>query len=227
MAISACEYAEAILVAVLLALFAKAFVFQVFEIPSGSMETTLLIGDHVLVNKFAHGQHTGPWARLLPYRDPLPGSVVVFRSTEEPDKDLIKRIAAAGGDELAIRDKNLFVNGARVEEPYRSLRDPHVFPALPSTPSSVRPRDNMPPFRVPAGHFFALGDNRDFSRDSRYWGPAPEANLRGQAVAVLWSLRPRTAEEVLSKSGNGGRTGPRVVDFFDRIRWQRTFTRVR
>jgi signal peptidase I len=223
-----CEYAEAMLVAVLLALFAKAFVFQVFEIPSSSMENTLLIGDHVLVNKFSHGQHEGPWARLLPYREPASGGIVVFRSVEEPDRDLIKRITGIEGDRLEIHDKVLYRNGNRIEEPYRILRDPRIFGTDPETPAAVRPRDNMPSRVLLAGNFFAMGDNRDFSRDSRYWGPAPATNLRGEAVSVLWSLRPETPEEALSGGDQPSqKLRARVIHFFHRIRWQRTFTRVR
>ncbi len=223
-----CEYAEAILVAVLLALFARAFIFQIFEIPSSSMEETLLIGDHVLVNKFVFGAHRGPWNQVLPYRDPAHGDVVVFRSPQELSQDLVKRIAGLPFETVRIDGKGLYRNGFLVHEPYVVFRDPRTYEPAGETPLALRPRDFMPARPIPSGQMFVLGDNRDFSRDSRYWGTAPMALLKGRAVLVLWSVGPNRAEDAVSEAKQGiPQFLDRAIHFFRRMRWQRTFHTVR
>ena len=219
------EYAEAVLVAVVLALFAKAYVFEAVEIPSGSMEPGLLVGDHVLVDKLSTAPHRGPWRVLLPYRDVSPGDVFVFRGAEDPSKDFIKRAVAAGGDTVSIERKRLLVNGAAVAEPYVVHGDPRVL-AGPDVPAGLAGRDELAPRAVPAGTVFALGDNRDDSRDSRFVGPVPLSSVKGRALLVYWSY------DDGGRAFNG-RAAPlrralsTALHFFVRTRWERTFRVVR
>jgi signal peptidase I len=218
------ETAEAILVAAALALTFKGFVFQVFHVPSSSMEDTVLAGDYVLVNKFAYGPHEGLWGRVLPYRDLTRGDVVVFRSPPDPSRDFIKRAVALGGDRVEVDAKILRVNGFRVAEPYAVHRDEATYGR--DAPASLLRRDRFGPLAVIAGHFFAMGDNRDESQDSRFWGPAPLAHLEGRAVAVLWSVR----EGPRAFAGRGAalrRLLDTALHFLSRTRWERSFHAIR
>ncbi|MCM3875785.1 MAG: signal peptidase I [Thermoanaerobaculia bacterium] len=214
------ETAEAVLVAAALALAFKGFVFQIYHVPSASMEDTVLTGDYVLVNKFAYGAHEGPWARVLPYRDLTRGDVVVFRYPPDPERDFVKRVVGLPGDWVTVEAKSLAVNEEVVTEPYAVHRDARTYGT--DAPPSLAKRDSFGPVRVPEGRFFALGDNRDESRDSRFWGSVPLAHLEGRAVAVLWSVRdgPR------SFSGRGAALR-RLIDtalhFLSRTRWERSF----
>lgn len=207
-----------------LALTFKGFVFQIYHVPSSSMEATVLTGDYVLVNKFAYGPHRGPWARVLPYRDLARGDVVVFRYPPDPDRDLIKRAVAVAGDRVEAEAKTLFVNGSEPAEPYAVHRDTTIYGA--GAPPSLLPRDRFGPIAVQPGHFFAMGDNRDESRDSRFFGPVPLAHLEGRVLIVLWSLRdgPRTF------TGRGAalrRFLDTALNFLPRTRWKRSFHVIR
>ncbi|MEO2167402.1 MAG: signal peptidase I [bacterium] len=175
------EYAEAILVALALALFIRTFFVQAYKIPSGSMLPTLQIGDHLLVNKLLYGLRV-PFSgdRYFDFFGPERGDIIVFIFPEDPDKDFIKRVIGVPGDILEIRAKQLFRNGQLVEEqdePYALYKDP-VRPG---------PRDNWGPETVPEGHVFVLGDNRDRSYDSRFWGFVPFENIHGKAFVIYWS----------------------------------------
>jgi signal peptidase I len=218
------ETAEAVLVAAALALFVKAFVFQIFHVPTSSMEATVLTGDRIVVDKFAYAPHTAPWAKLLPYRTLTRGDVVVFRDPRDSGRDLLKRAVAAGGDVVEQRAKGLFVNGFPRTEPFAVHRDATTYG--PDAPPALARRDSFGPVPVPEGRFFAMGDNRDDSQDSRYWGPAPAANLEGRAVCVLWSWAPADR----SFSGRGAALR-RILDtglhFLVRTRWDRTFRVIR
>lgn len=219
------EYVEAVLVAVLLALFAKAYVVEAFLIPSPSMEGTLLVGDHVVVNKFVYGSHRGPWARLLPHADVARGDVIVFRYPPDPSRDFVKRVVALPGQEVAVDRKRLLVDGAAPVEPYVRHVDPAVLTG-PDVPVSLARRDEMPPLRVPDQTFFAMGDNRDDSQDSRFWGPVPLALVKGRAVLVYWSVD----RSGLPESGRGAAVRAfleTALHFWDRTRWRRTLTAVR
>lgn len=176
------ENVEAILIAIVLALFIRTFVVQAFKIPSGSMKETLQIGDHILVNKFIYGvkvPFTGVTA--IPFKDPGRGDIVVFKFPEEPDKDFIKRVVAVAGDRVEIRDKVLFVNDERAGYEQAMFLEPRVIPA------SVQPRDNFGPFVLPEDTVFVMGDNRDHSYDSRFWGPVDLQSVRGKAFIIYWS----------------------------------------
>lgn len=172
------EYMEAILIAFILAMFIRGFLIQAYKIPSGSMLNTLLIGDRLLVNKFIYGVKI-PFTEktLFNVTDPKNGDVIVFAYPEDPSIDYIKRIVGTPGDVIEMRDKELYRNGEKLTEPYVRHSDRYINPA----------RDNFDPITVPAGHYFALGDNRDDSKDSRYWGFVRREAIRGKAWRIYWS----------------------------------------
>ncbi len=177
------EYAEAVVIAILLALFIRTFIVQAFKIPSGSMIETLQIGDHILVNKFLYGTRL-PFTnlRLLPVREPKRKDIIVFRYPEDESKDFIKRVIGEPGDLVEVRMKTVYVNGQELSEPYKIHRDPMTLP-----PDSRSPRDNMDPFKVPEGSYFVMGDNRDQSLDSRFWGTVSLEKIKGEAFMIYWS----------------------------------------
>lgn len=176
------EYTEAIIIALVLAFFIRTFVVQAFKIPTGSMLQTLLIGDHILVSKFIYGikmPFTGKV--LIPIKSPKRGDIVVFEYPKNPKLDYIKRVIATAGDTVEIRDKQVFINGVVPEKRYGEFRDPNIRPA------TVDPRDNFGPITVPEGHIFVMGDNRDNSYDSRFWGFVDLKAVKGKAFIIYWS----------------------------------------
>ena len=176
------EYAEAIIVALVLALIIRTFVVQAFKIPSGSMEPTLEIGDHILVNKFIYGTKI-PFTsiNLLPWKSPQRGDVIVFIYPLEPEKDFIKRVIGVGGDTVRIVNKKLYINGVEVPDPHAVYKEDTILPG------DMQKRDNFGPVTVPKGNLFVLGDNRDRSLDSRFWGFVPLEDVRGNAFIIYWS----------------------------------------
>jgi signal peptidase I len=176
------ENIEAILVAIVIALFIRTFVVQAFKIPSGSMKQTLQIGDHILVNKFIYGIKI-PYLRktVIPIKKPQRGDIVVFKYPVDPNKDFIKRVIGIPGDVIEIRDKKLYVNHERVNHAYGVYTDPRILPA------HIRPRDNFGPVTVPAHSLFVMGDNRDESFDSRFWGFVDLKAVNGKAFIIYWS----------------------------------------
>lgn len=176
------EYAEAIIIAILIAFFIRTFIVQAFKIPSGSMKPTLLIGDHLLVNKFIYGVKI-PFVRkvLISVSEPKRGDVVVFIYPEDRSKDFIKRVIGVGGDTIEIRNKKIFLNGL----PYQDIRGVYVDDFV--IPGSIQPRDNFGPFTVPKGTLFTMGDNRDQSYDSRFWGVVDMKDVLGKAMFIYWS----------------------------------------
>jgi signal peptidase I len=176
------EYVEAALWALIITLFLRAFVIQAFRIPSESMKDTLLVGDFLFVNKFEYGAKI-PFThiRLPGLRQPKRGDVIVFQFPQDPSKDFIKRCVATGGETLEIRNKHVAVNGAPLNEPYTIHTDPSVKPA------GYEYRDNYGPFTVPPGELFMMGDNRDNSNDSRYWGTLDMDLVKGRAMFLYWS----------------------------------------
>lgn len=176
------EYTEAIVVAILLALCIRTFVVQAFKIPSGSMLPTLQIGDHLLVNKFIYGvklPFTGKV--LLPWKSPVRGDVVVFRFPKDRSIDYIKRVVGIAGDKVEIVNKKLKINDAEVVDLHAH------FTATSELSSSASPRDNFGPVTVPADKIFVMGDNRDNSYDSRFWGFVDQADIQGRAFILYWS----------------------------------------
>jgi len=169
------EYAEAIVIAVVLALFIRTFVVQAFKIPSGSMKPTLLVGDHILVNKFIYGIKI-PFTdkTIIELGKPKRGDVVVFKYPLDRKKDYIKRVIGLPGDKVELVNKQLFINGRLIDDPHASY----------SFYGNLR---NFGPVAVPAQHLFVMGDNRDESSDSRVWGFVPYAYLKGKAFLIYWS----------------------------------------
>lgn len=176
------EYAEAIITALLLALLIRAYIIQAFKIPSGSMIPTLQIGDHILVNKFIYGTKI-PFSdkRILVFNKPERGDIIVFKYPEDPSRDFIKRIVAVEGDMIESKNKTIYVNGKPLKEPYAQHTDTSV------RPGGIEPRDNFGPYIVQKNKYFVMGDNRDQSYDSRYWGSVDMKEIRGKALILYWS----------------------------------------
>jgi signal peptidase I len=180
------EYFESLLIAVALALFVRTFVFQAFKIPTGSMEPNLLVGDHLIVNKTIFSPAaTGLERALLPRRDIRRGEVVVFKFPEDPARDFIKRVIGLPGDQLELRRKKIYINGQPLDEPY-------VHFLVPLSPESERRTDELReeygPVTVPSDQYFVMGDNRDNSVDSRYWGFLPATYVKGKALFIYFSV---------------------------------------
>jgi signal peptidase I len=182
------EWSEALIVAVILALIIRTFLFQAFKIPSGSMLDTLLIGDHLLVNKFIYGTRL-PFSdqSFLSLREPRRGDVIVFEFPDDEGKsyfqrrDFIKRVIGVPGDLVEIRAKQVYVNGERLNIPQEVHKDNQLVPAV------AGPRDFAGPIKVPQDNFFVMGDNRDFSFDSRFWGFVNKSKIKGLAFVKYWS----------------------------------------
>lgn len=224
------EASEAILVALVFALFARTFVIQAFKIPSGSMEQNLLIGDHILVNKFIYGDGLELERRWGPMRPVQRGDVVVFRFPEDPSRDFIKRCVGLPGDSIELVDKQLVINGQEVDErAYLYLADGTTFPSgFARGPHGLR--DNFGPYTVPEEQYFCLGDNRDDSNDSRFWGAVPAKYIKGRALMVYWSLAPHGSDAArTADAGEAASAGERsrFLWFFTDTRWQRSFRLVR
>ena len=184
------EYTEAIFIALLLALFIRTFVVQAFKIPSGSMEKTLLIGDHILVSKFTYGTHIPneiPFLNIKLFDDiiffpkqPERGDIIVFKYPKDEKRDFIKRVIGIPGDLLEVHHQKVFING----KPYE---DRHARHTESPSDSSLVPRDDFGPVLVPDNHLFMMGDNRENSQDSRYWGFLDINKVRGKALMIYWS----------------------------------------
>ena len=176
------EYVEAIVYALLLTVALRAFVLQAFRIPSESMLDTLLVGDYLFVNKLDYGPKVPFTETRLPgFRKPQPGDIIVFQYPDDPRRDYIKRCVAVGGQTVEVKDKVLYVDGQKQVEPYVKHIDPTNHPA------TFDPRDNYGPQQVPPGHLFMMGDNRDNSNDSRFWGPVNMSLVKGRAMFLYWS----------------------------------------
>ena len=176
------EYVEAAIIAILLALFIRTFVVQAFKIPSGSMEPTLLIGDHILVNKFIYGIKL-PFVRttMNPIAEPQRDDVIVFIYPVDKKKDFIKRVVGLPGDKIEIRDNRILINGKPYVDKFGVYREQGSRAGNPAL------KDRHSPIKVPEGHFFVMGDDRDHSYDSRYWGFVPSDSIKGKAFIIYWS----------------------------------------
>jgi signal peptidase I len=222
------QWAQTFAIAVIVFFFLRAFVIEAFKIPSGSMESTLMPGDFLLVDKLVYGVDIPFTSLRIPgWRTPQRGDVIVFQYPLEPAKTYVKRLVGVPGDTLSMREGALYRNGVEVREPYvvhsDSTGDPsneqfrwqrtYMVRTAEAAPFSDRPtRNNWGPLVVPAGKYFALGDNRDNSEDSRYWGFVPSENVRGRPVVIYYSYAPD------STSAYGWLPG---------VRWQRLGARVR
>jgi len=172
------ENLEAILVAVLIALFIRTFVVQAFKIPSGSMKQTLQVGDHILVNKFTYGIKIPYWqTTIIPFKNPRKGDIIVFKYPKDPDKAFIKRVVGVAGDVIKIREKKLYINGKLANHDFAFHSKSNIEPG----------RDNFGPITVPENSLFVMGDNRDESHDSRFWGFVDLKAVNGKAFIIYWS----------------------------------------
>jgi signal peptidase I len=203
------EYFESLLIAFVLALFVRTFVFQAFKIPTGSMEPNLLIGDHLIVNKMVFAPTVSGLERaLLPGRPIRRGDVIVFKYPEEPERDFIKRVIGLPGDRVELRHKKLLINDQPLTEPYAHYLEPPA--PIGSVPSDDR-RESYGPVTVPDSQYFMMGDNRDNSQDSRFWGFLPATYVKGQALFIYFSF-----------AENGS-----IGGFFSDVQWKRLLGRVR
>ena len=221
------EYFESIVIAVILALFVRTWVVQAFKIPTGSMENNLLIGDHLLVNKFVFGPTPLAIGRkVLPVRPIRRGDIVVFKYPDEPDRDFIKRVIGLPGETIELRNKKVHVNGQPLEEPYVHFLTPPSTEYQEVTSSDLRER--FGPVTVPPDQYFVMGDNRDNSQDSRYWGFLPRHYVKGKALLIYWSYE-SGREDYLDEGlvATLKRLGSVVTHFFTRTRWERLFNQIR
>jgi len=223
------EYFESIVIAVILALFIRTFVVQAFKIPTGSMEENLLIGDHLLVNKFVFGPSATALERaLLPIGSLRRGQVVVFKYPEEPDRDFIKRVIGLPGETVELREKKVYINSTPLNEPYVHFLEP---PRSGSTEfnevTSFDVRERYGPVTVPPNQYFVMGDNRDNSQDSRYWGFLPRDLVKGKALVIYWSYE--AGREDYQQEGAGATARGFIsvfAHFFTRTRWDRMFHQI-
>ena len=223
------EYFESIVIAVILALFIRTFVVQAFKIPTGSMEENLLIGDHLLVNKFVFGPtETGVERTLLPVGTIKRRDIIVFKYPEEPERDFIKRVIGLPGETVEVREKKVYINGTALDEPYVHFLAPPSAPSELHEVTSFDVRERFGPVTVPADQYFMMGDNRDNSADSRYWGFLRRDYIKGKALVIYWSYQ---AEREDYQDESAGATVKGLVSvfahFFTRTRWDRMFHQTR
>ncbi len=211
------EYFESIVITAIIALFATTFVVQAFKIPTGSMESNLLIGDHLLVNKFIYGLHPpGAVDKPLPYKDLKRGDVIVFKYPVSPEVAYVKRLIGLPGEKVEMIGHTLYINGQPLKENYTQYIDP----------GSIYERYG--PFNVPAGQYFAMGDNRDNSQDSRFWGFVPRDHIIGKALAIYWSYEtPRDEYLQTAVSDRLKQFADVFLNFFTKTRWRRTLRVIR
>jgi signal peptidase I len=217
------EYLESVVVAVILALFIRTFVVQAFKIPTGSMETNLLVGDHLLVNKVVYSPSLGGLENaVLPKKPIRRGHVIVFKFPQNPPQDFIKRVIGLPGETVEIRNKVVYIDGKPLEEPYVRFEQP---PLAPNDPEYGRSGgDSYGPEVVPAGHLWVLGDNRDNSKDSRYWGFLPIDQVKGRALLVYWSYAATKSEY---QQTNWFEWLKDTAKAFGKTRWNRFFHLIR
>jgi signal peptidase I len=225
------EYLESVVVAVILALFIRTFAVQAFKIPTGSMIPNLLIGDHLLVNKLVYSPSFGPLEdTLLGKKQIRRGHVVVFKFPEDPSRDFIKRVIGLPGEKVEIRDKKVYIDDQPIEESaYAHFIDA---PLRHDDPEygfrGEGQRDSWGPEVVPSGQLFVMGDNRDNSRDSRYWGYLPIDQVKGRALLVYWSLDASKDEYQRTNVGDWLKDiGNLILHFRERTRWDRFFHVIR
>jgi signal peptidase I len=219
------EYFESICVAVILALFVRTFIFQAFKIPTGSMEENLLVGDHLIVNKMIYAPMESALERKIePIRSVRRKDVIVFKFPDEPQRDFIKRVIGLPGERIRIENKKVYINGEPLDEPYVHF----IYPPGGNGELYSDPRgDNMPEMIIPEDHYFVMGDNRDNSHDSRFWGTLPSDLLKGRALIIYWS--DDAGRDAYLKEGwdSVKEFLSLVTHFLSRTRWDRFFRLVR
>ncbi len=218
------EYTQAAVIALIFALFVRTYLFQMFKIPSASMEDTLLVGDHLLVNKFALAPLRLPWeSSFLPLAEVRRGDIVIFRYPHDPQQDYVKRIIGLPGEDLKIVNNVVYVRerDAAGFAPIAESYTVHKFPG--EVPPGLV---DFGPVRIPDGEYFAMGDNRDDSLDSREWGYVPRANIVGRALVIYWSfdgVGPDGALALAPDSDRGfARIGHALTAIFRFTRWERS-----
>lgn len=246
------EYFESLVVTVILALFGTTFIVQAFKIPTPSMEDNLLVGDHLLVNKFVYGRSDRGIGRLLPFREIRHGDIIVFKYPEDLSKNYVKRAIGLPGDRLRIVNQQVYLNDKPLDEPYTFHKAPEVrnlplrdnFPLLKEHiarfPDYQHNKDIFDSYLffkdhtreeevlIPPGYYFAMGDNRDNSADSRYWGFVPRKNIVGRALIIYWSYNTDPDEHLRDSFTDRLQQFADVfVNFFRKTRWSRTFRVVR
>jgi len=223
------EYFESLAIAVVLALFVRTWVFQAFKIPTGSMENNLLIGDHLLVNKFAFGPTASSLERaLLPVKTVKRRDVIVFKFPEDPERDFIKRVIGLPGETVELKEKKIYIDGKPLDEPYVHFLEPPRSGAEFGEVTSADLRERYGPVTVPPNQYFVMGDNRDNSQDSRYWGFLPREYIKGKALVIYWSYE--SGREDYEDEGAGATIkglGSVFVHFFTRTRWDRMLHPIR
>jgi len=211
------DYIETILVCVIFVIFSRAFIFQQSKIPSGSMMDTLLVGDYIMVNRFIYAPSASSWEdALLPLRPIERGDVIVFKHPDEPEVDFIKRVVGLPGEIVELLDGHLHVNGERIEEPY--------------VEAAYRRRDpkrNFGPIEVLPDQYFVLGDHRDQSADSRFWGQVPRGLIKGRALLIWWSYDEVNGKIYMTLPERLSSWGNKLLHFFTRSRWGRCFNLIR
>ena len=233
------EYLESLVVTVILALFGTTFLIQAFKIPSSSMEDSLLIGDHLMVDKVAYGPASF-WDRIVPYHPVERDRIIVFRYPLDPKTYFVKRVVGVPGDRIRLEDKQVFRNGEALEEPYAIHESTRMQPYrdnFPSEPSGTGFSEWADTFQeyvqdgeivVPPDHYFVMGDNRDFSSDSRYWGFVPRENIVGQPLLIYWSFESSSEEYRRTGAVNFvGKLIDVVIHFPQKTRWKRMFHLIR
>jgi signal peptidase I len=213
------EYFELIVETAVFVFFVMTFVVQAFQIPTGSMEPTLLVGDFLLVNKFAYTESALPFEQaLLPSRDLQRYDIVVFKYPKELNKDFVKRIIALEGETVEIKDKQVYVNGSPIPEEYKVHNDSQVYSKAGYYQYDEVIRDNFAPLTVPPGHCFVMGDNRDNSQDSRYWGCLPLHLIKGRPWVIYFSYK--AERDAYLKTSLRERLR-KFVNFIPKARWGR------
>jgi signal peptidase I len=220
------DYFETIVTCVIFVIFARTYVFQQSKIPTGSMIPTLLVGDYIMVNKFAYAPYlagvplVGRLEKaILPIRDLRRGDIVVFKFPDEPEKDYIKRVIALPGETIEVRNRQVFIDGKPLDEPYKVHRNPKGLNF---------DQDDYPPTKIPPDSLFCMGDNRDNSRDSRSWGFVPRGNIKGRAFMIWWSYdEDRDAYLRTSLGDRLSATWAKITHLFTKSRWERTFQIIR
>jgi signal peptidase I len=215
------EYFELIAETAVFVFFVMTFVVQAFQIPTGSMEPTLLVGDFLLVNKLVYSTPVYPLEKVvLPRRDIRRHDIVVFKYPKELYKDYVKRVVGLEGEKIEIKDKQVFVNDQPIAESYKVHNDSQVFTKNGFYRYDDTIRDNFGPVVVPPGHLFVMGDNRDNSADSRYWGFLPLDNIKGKPWVIYFSYR--AERDAYMKNSLGDRV-KKLVSFIPKARWKRMF----
>jgi signal peptidase I len=210
------EYFESIVITAIIALFATTFVVQAFKIPTGSMETNLLIGDHLLVNKFAYGLNSDFLSKIFPYKAPKRGDVIVFKYPNSPEVAYVKRLIGMPGDKVEMKGRTIFINDQPLQESYTRYIEPDSIHA------------QFGPVQIPTDQYFAMGDNRDNSMDSRIWGTVPRDYILGKALVIYWSFETPSGEYLQTSIPDRLKQFADVfLNFFTKTRWRRTFKVIR